>query len=70
MYIVKLDASGTLLWNRSVGGTAGAGARSITQTTDGGLIAAGWTNSFGGGVNYNMYIVKLDSGGTLQWSQL
>jgi hypothetical protein len=69
LYIVKFDASGALKWNRSVGGTAGAGARSIAQTTDGGFVAAGWTNSFGGGVNNNMYIVKLDSSGTHQWSQ-
>jgi hypothetical protein len=39
-------------------------ARSIIQTTDGGYIAVGET-----GINGDMYIVKLNSSGQLQWSK-
>jgi hypothetical protein len=60
MYIVKLDGSGTLQWSKTLGGTEEDVAQSIIQTTDGGYIAAGYTNSFGAG---NMYIVKLDGSG-------
>jgi hypothetical protein len=68
MFIVKLDINGTLQWSKTVGGTAADYIYSIIQTTDGGYIVAGSTNSFGAG-NTDMYIVKIDSGGTLQWSK-
>jgi len=68
MYIVKLDGSGTLQWSRTVGGTGEDGASSIIQTTDGGYAVAGYTFSFGAGLN-DVYIVKLDGSGTLQWSR-
>lgn len=42
----------------------GIEARSIIQTTDGGFVAAGET-----GINGDMYIVKLNSSGQLQWSK-
>jgi len=67
-YIVKLDSSGTLQWSKTIGGTGGDVAYCIIQTTDGGLAVAGYTNSFGAG-NLDMYIVKLDGSGTLQWSK-
>jgi hypothetical protein len=68
MYIVKLDANGTLQWSRTAGGTGGDLAWSIIQTTDGGYAVAGQTNSFGAG-SYDMYIVKLNASGSLQWSK-
>lgn len=67
-YIVKLDVTGTLQWSRTVGGTGIDFAYSIVQTTDGGYAVAGRTNSFGAGAD-DMYIVKLDAGGMLQWSR-
>ncbi len=68
MYIVKLSSSGSIQWTRTLGGTGDDNANSIIQTTDAGFVVAGYTNSFGAG-NYDMYIVKLNSGGTLQWSR-
>ncbi len=68
VYIVKLDSSGTLQWNRTVGGTNYDYGQSIIQTADGGYAVAGYTQSFGAG-NYDTYIVKLDSSGTLQWNR-
>jgi hypothetical protein len=68
MYFVKLNSSGSVIWNKTVGGSAIDNAVSIIQTTDGGSIAAGYTYSFGEG-NADMFIVKLDSSGNLQWSK-
>jgi uncharacterized delta-60 repeat protein len=68
MYIIKLSSSGTLQWTRTLGGTGDDKAQSIIQTTDAGFVVAGYTNSFGAG-NYDMYIAKLNSSGTLQWSR-
>ncbi len=68
MYIVKLNSSGSIQWTRTVGGTGYDKANSVVQSTDGGFILAGYTNSFGAG-NNDFYIVKLNSSGVLQWSK-
>ena len=68
MYIVKVDTGGTPQWNKTVGGTGNEHAYSIVQTTDGGYAVAGGTDSFGAG-GIDMYIVKLDGSGTLQWTR-
>lgn len=68
MYILRLDSSGTLKWNRTIGGSMAERALSITLTGDGGFAVAGATDSYGAGSG-DIYIVKLDSGGMLQWSK-
>jgi hypothetical protein len=67
IYIAKLDANGTLQWNKTVGGIGGDQAKFIIRTTDGGFAAAGHTASYGAG-GIDMYLVKLDASGTTQWS--
>lgn len=66
--IVKLDANGSLQWNKSVGGPSVDEGYSVIQTSDGGYAAAGMTGSFPLG-DYNYYIVKFDSSGTVQWTR-
>lgn len=68
MYIIKFNSSGTLQWNKTVGGTSNDNASSIIQTFDGGFVIAGSTASFGAGGN-DFYIIKLDAGGALLWSK-
>lgn len=67
-YIVKVDATGTLQWTRTVGGTGFEEAFSVIETSDNGYGITGYTNSFGAGVN-DFYVVKLDYNGKLQWSK-
>ncbi|HLG35294.1 MAG TPA: T9SS type A sorting domain-containing protein [Bacteroidia bacterium] len=73
-WIVKLNNSGTLQWQRSLGGTSADYATSIHQTIDGGYIVSGYTNSNDGdvAVNYgssDCWIVKLDNTGVIQWQK-
>jgi len=68
LYIVKLNSSGLLQWSRTVGGSRLDETSSIIQTTDGGYVIAGETNSFGV-IGSDVYIVKLDTSGILQWSK-
>jgi len=73
-WVVKLDSIGNIQWQKCLGGTDEDAANSIHQTTDGGYVVAGWTESNDGDVsgyhgNYDCWIVKLDSGGTFQWQK-
>jgi hypothetical protein len=68
LQILKLDQIGSLQWNRTEGGLDFDYCYSIIQTNDGGYAAAGSTASFGAG-GYDVYMVKLDSGGLLQWNR-
>jgi uncharacterized delta-60 repeat protein len=66
--IIKLNSSGNIQWSRAIGGTNEDDAVSIQQTSDGGYIVAGYTNSFGAG-NSDALIIKLNSSGNIQWSR-
>jgi len=67
VYILKLDADGNLVWQKTFGGSGVDGAYSIQQTSDGGYIVAGWKYSFEAG--NDVYILKLDSNGNLKWQK-
>ncbi len=47
MWLVKTDKNGYIQWNRSYGGTQKDYARVLLQTTDGGFVLLGTTESFG-----------------------
>lgn len=73
-WITRLDSTGDLLWQKSLGGTANDFAYSIQQTTDSGFIVAGYSNSNDGDVTGNhggwdYWIVKLNSSGNLVWEK-
>lgn len=72
LYVVKLDSIGNVSWKRTIGGTGDEQlfpSSKIVKTNDGGFALAGFTNSFGAGGN-DVYIVKLGSNGTLQWTRV
>ncbi len=73
-WIVKFNTSGTVLWSKSLGGTATDEANAIQQTTDGGYIIAGNSSSNNGDVSSNngssdFWVVKTDVSGTIQWQK-
>ncbi|KQC14043.1 MAG: hypothetical protein APR63_06335 [Desulfuromonas sp. SDB] len=57
--LVQTDQSGDIIWARFYGGSSPEVGYSIQQTTDGGYIIAGATESYGSG-GYDFYIVKVD----------
>ena len=67
-YLVKTDPLGDTLWTRTYGGTGDDISTSVQQTTDGGYIVAGYTNSFGAGIN-DIYLVKTDENGDTLWTR-
>ena len=62
-----LAAPGDTLWTRTFGGSSEDVANSVQQTTDGGYIIAGYTNSGYG--NYDFYLVKTDTSGNALWTR-
>ncbi len=73
-WIVKLDNTGTIQWQKSIGGSNYDVANAIHQTTDGGYIIAGTSYSADDDVPANhgssdYYIVKLDATGAIEWKK-
>ncbi|MEO8087893.1 MAG: T9SS type A sorting domain-containing protein [Bacteroidota bacterium] len=66
VYLIKTDANGDSLWTKTYGGTEDDYGNSVQQTTDGGYIIAGNTNSSNSG-NGNLYLIKTDSSGDSLW---
>jgi len=73
-WIVKINNTGTLQWQKCYGGTNNEGATSIIQTTDGGYAITGYATSTDGDVTGNhggedYWVVKINSTGTIQWEK-
>jgi gliding motility-associated-like protein len=75
LWVLKLDACGAMQWEKSLGGTGYESARDIEQTTDGGYIVLGETNSTDGDVaggfggTKDIWLIKLDANGNVQWQK-
>ncbi|MCW4044625.1 MAG: hypothetical protein NWE94_03800 [Candidatus Bathyarchaeota archaeon] len=58
-WLVKTDAIGNLLWNRTYGTSGNEKAYSMTQTRDGGYVLTG----------SDFWLVKTDPAGNMEWNQ-
>jgi uncharacterized protein (TIGR02145 family) len=67
-YIVKTNTTGDTLWTRTYGGTSTEKGGKVQQTSDGGYIVSGYTESFGAG-GRDVYLVKTDPWGDIIWTK-
>ncbi|WGM89108.1 MAG: hypothetical protein NUK63_09360 [Candidatus Bathyarchaeum tardum] len=63
--LVKTDSKGSMLWNRTYGGSEWDVAYSLVETSDGGFMIAGYTKSFGV-ENSDLWLVKTDANGIME----
>jgi len=73
-WVIKLNASGAIEWQKCLGGSDWDCANSVRQTGDGGYIVAGDTCSNDGDVsgflgNADAWVVKLDRYGGIEWQK-
>ena len=67
IYLLKVDMAGNILWSTTIGGSANDRGYDVIETRDGGLAIMGTTRSFGAG-GWDMYVVKTDANGNVQWT--
>jgi len=67
--LLKFDASGNLLWQRTWGGGGGEESEAVAATPDGSVYIAGQSTSFGASGS-SLFVVKFDSAGTLVWQKV
>lgn len=68
IYLVKVDSSLKYEWSAAIGHQFTEFGHAVKQTTDGGYIIAGMTNSLGNG-NYDAYLVRTDVKGNKLWEK-
>jgi hypothetical protein len=80
IFVFKITSSGVIQWKKCLGGSGTEGANAIKQTSDGGYIVAGSTNTNNNGdvTGYNpnnsyyesdAWVVKLTSSGNIDWKK-
>ena len=67
-WVIKTDKSGNISWVKTYGGALEDVVRSIKETSDGGYILAGWTESSGSG-NKDLWVFKIDYNGDILWEK-
>lgn len=73
-WVIKLDANGNLVWEKSIGGSEIDQARSIAKTNDNAYLIVGNAFSSDGDINQNLgnsdyFVAKLSDDGTIIWTK-
>ncbi len=67
VYLLKVNASGSLTWSKTYGGAGGDTGSAVRQTADSGFVLVGTTGSFGTGYS-SVYAVRTDKNGDSLWA--
>lgn len=67
-WVLKVDAGGSIVWQRRYGGAGEERFHALQPTVDGGYVVAGSTRSVGQG-GADAWVVKIDSAGEVTWQK-
>jgi Putative binding domain, N-terminal len=75
IWVIKLDANGNKVWEKSYGGSTTEDGASMTKTTDGNYVIAGNSDSNDGDANGNhgyndILVFKIDGSGNKLWQKM
>ncbi|GAA4299272.1 hypothetical protein GCM10023183_08280 [Nibribacter koreensis] len=75
-WVIKVDAAGAIEWNKVYGGNGADRLAALEQTSDGGYILGGSSNSGNNGNKsdptrggFDYWVVKINAKGKVQWDQ-
>jgi formylglycine-generating enzyme required for sulfatase activity len=68
-YLLKLNSTGELLWEKTFGGDYLDEGYALQETSDGGLIVAGTSFVEPGLINSDFYVLKIDKNGDTEWEK-
>ena len=74
LWVIKISPEGSLLWEKTLGGTNFDVGRSISKTQDNGFLISGSSRSTDGNLETNKgqndaWILKINSNGNLEWQK-
>ncbi|WP_435356148.1 hypothetical protein [Emticicia sp. SJ17W-69] len=75
-WVIKVDASWSMVWQKGFGGTSNELLSTITSTSDGGALIGGLSNSAASGNktsgnsgDYDYWVMKIDASGNKLWDK-
>ena len=70
VWLIKIDANGNEVWDRTFGESGWNEGKSVEQTSDGGYIITGSTYPYGvGGKNRAVWLIRTDRDGNKVWDR-
>ncbi len=69
IYVIKIDKKGKTIWQKTYGGDRDDEGYGVVKSPDGGYVITGTSNSFSRQKGYDLYLIKIDDSGNLEWDR-
>ena len=69
IWLARLDAGGTLMWQKALGGTGHEASVAAIETRDGGILVAAMTESWASAFDFDLWLVRLDARANIVWQE-